>query len=409
MHLVIIGNGGAAVSAIRTIRRFNRDLAITCISSEPVPHYSPILLPYYIEGRIDEFGLFHRSDVLVPDLNTRFIHGTAAIGVNTTRTSVMLEDGTCIRYDVLLIATGASPVVPPIPGCDDVDAFVLRTLADARRIRECNSRHTVIIGTGPVAVELGIALARRGKRATLVGRSRIMRRIFSPAVSERIAELLARNGVEVVLGQQDIKLEAERVVTAERAIDCDAVVIATGVRPNTGFLADSGITIGDKGGIIVDFRMHTSVPDIYAAGDCVQAPDYLTGKPVINAIWPEAIEQGRIAALNILGMNAVYRGGLPRNVINIFDVPALSVGYLIGEMCTREFSGGWITTYKQNGQVVGLESIGILHQHGYLPIFYKHASYPDWLREAAISMFASFPEPRYSIVGSLLQAVGGDQ
>ncbi len=394
-HLVIIGNGGTAVSAVRTLRASGWRGEITIISREPFAHYSPILLPYYIEGRIEESALFHRGEVLVPDPRIQFIRGTAVIGVDTTGNSVMLEDGTDIHYDVLLIATGASPIVPAIPGHDNVDALVLRTLADARRIRDRDLRHTAIIGTGPVAVELGIALARQGKKVTLIGRSRVMRRIFSPAVAARIAAILTDNGVEVMLGQRDIALEPGWVVTVERAIDCDAVVIATGVRPNTDFLVDSGITIGDKGGIIVDSRMRTAVSGVYAAGDCVQAPDYLTGAPIINAIWPEAVEQGRIAALNILGMDAVYRGGIPRNVINIFDVPVLSVGYLSGDAKREEFPGGWITTYTHEGQVIGMEIIGELHQHGYLPTLYKHASYPDWLREAAVGMFLSSPEPRY--------------
>ena len=248
----------------------------------------------------------------------------------------------------------------------------------------------VIIGAGPVAVELAVALKSRGLKVTIIARSRIMRRLFDPDFSEIIRRIMIRNEVEVLVGQKILEIKGNpvsQVITDQFNIDCDMVIVATGVRPNTDFLKGSGIQLGKNGGIKVNKTIQSSLPDIFAAGDCTEVPDYITGQRRQNAIWPEAVEQGRIAALNIQGEYTEYQGAIQRNVVNIFDVPVLSIGHLEGKRETLLTSGVWRRYTKIEGRIVGTQIIGEIKTCGFMTSVIKKSTHPQWLSDKVFNKY----------------------
>jgi NADPH-dependent 2,4-dienoyl-CoA reductase/sulfur reductase-like enzyme len=300
---------------------------------------------------------------------------------------VRLDDGQDIGYEKLLICMGASPTMPSLPGLERERCFVLRTLADADGMLaelSARSKEIAILGAGPVGVEVAVALKKRGFRVTLIGRSRIMRRLFDPDFSEAIGHILIKEGVTVLLGQniREVRGAPPRgvvVVTDAARIASDMLIVAWGVKPNLDFLRGSGIARGESGGIAVDDKMRTSVDHVYAAGDCVETVDYVTGGRGINAIWPEAVLQGRIAAFNIIGGDAVYPGGVSRNVVNVFGTPVFSAGSLVGDKRTIVTPLSRVRYTVADGRIVGVQVIGEPRRGGIVSPILKRATHPEWL------------------------------
>lgn len=386
MSIVILGAGGAGLSAVKTIVENAPEERLTVVYREDCLPYSPVVLPYYIEGTLSKEDMCLLSGRGMP-AGVDLVQGREVCSIDTAGLKVKLDDGRAIGYEKLLICMGASPTLPALPGLEHGCCFVLRTLADADRILAelpGRSGKVAILGAGPVGVELAVALKKRGLGVSLIGRSRIMRRLFDPDFSEAIGDILSKQGVEVLLGQHVEEVRAARprgavVVTDQVRIACDMLVVAWGVKPNLGFLQGSGIVTGESGGIAVDEHMRTSVERVYAAGDCVETKDYVTGERGINAIWPEAVAQGRIAALNMIGGDVGYSGGVSRNVVNIFGTPVFSAGSLRGEKKTAVTPFGRIRYTFVERRIVGVQIIGEPPRQGILAPILKGATHPDWL------------------------------
>lgn len=329
MKIVIIGGGAAAVSAVETIRSVDAVSEVTVISASR-DICSICLLPYYLSGSIDEGQTMFRDAGFYDDMKVEAIFDKA-LKVVPSRNSVQLAGGGEVQYDQLLIANGASPAIPEVGGLDKEGVFYFNTLDDTKRIAEWSKKasRAAVIGVGFIGVQAAMSLRKRGLNVSILGRrDRVLPRMLNKEMARPAEERLAKNGIDIVLQRQVKELSGgdvvNGVVLSQGKVECDMVVVAAGVQPNIDIVA--GTEVGVNEGILVDENMRTSVGNIYAAGDVVETVEVITGERRINAIWPNAMRQGRIAALNMLGRKCKYEGSENMNVIDIYGLPIVSIG-----------------------------------------------------------------------------------
>ncbi|MFN4219123.1 MAG: NAD(P)/FAD-dependent oxidoreductase [Candidatus Bipolaricaulia bacterium] len=331
---VIIGASAAGSSAAETLRRHDPKAQITVVSDEKITYSKP-LLSYYLAGKLGEEQLFFRP----PDFYERYgiekIHARA-VGIRTEKSTVELSDGQKLAYDKLLLATGAAPRFPKVEGIQRDGVFGLRKLEDAQGIlaRLPKTRRAVVLGGGLVGLKAAAALKERGVAVTvLIDSPHALSQMLDESAARIFEGIFEQNGVAIrtkakpvaVLGTQK-EIEGVQIASGE-VFPCDVIVVGKGVDPSLELL--EGTSIRAEYGVLVDDYLRTSVENIYAAGDVAQARDVLRGEPWINALWPCAVEQGRIAALNMLGTETVYRGSMRMNSVQFFGVPVISAGLAV--------------------------------------------------------------------------------
>lgn len=373
MKIVIIGNGPAAISAAETARGLDGECGIVMISKEAVPFYSPCPLAEYVEASVPREHLFLRDESFYRDKRIATLFGCAAVGIDTAARQVKLENGTRVDYDRLLIASGARAFMPPIPGLADTPGvFTLKTLADAEGIlaRLPQARRAVVIGSGFIGLEAAQGLVRRGLQVTVLeALGQVLPQMLDAEMSALVERRLHEHGVEVLTNcKAEAVLGGAGGITAVRAggreIACDLLVCAAGVRPDLSLAAGSGIATA--AGIVVDEHMQTNVPDVYAAGDIVEAVD-TQGQHRVLPNWPNATNGGRIAALNMMGVKRAYRGLEGINVVRIFDVAVSSFGTHKGERTLRYEEKGVLRKLALNGgRIVGAQMYGDVNRTGLL-------------------------------------------
>jgi NAD(P)H-nitrite reductase large subunit len=321
MKYVIIGAGPAGVRAAETLREEDPDASITLVGGERGEPYARMAIPYILSGRITEEGARQRKTVgHFENLGIRYLNNKAVqVHAGADGGIVDLEDGSRLEYDRLLVATGSSPTLPPISGTDLDGVVTCWTLDDARAIAAKLKPHArvVMVGAGFVAGVCMKSLVESGAHLSVVaGRSgQILRSMMTPIGSRILQRWLENNGVNVITKGRIERIDpGPRLVMDTQVLDADLVILATGVRPNVAFLEGTGAQIDQ--GIVINDRMQTTVPHVYAAGDVAQGRDFSTGEWVVHALQPTATEHGRIAALNMAGKDVPYRGSLSMNVLD---------------------------------------------------------------------------------------------
>ncbi len=335
MKHVIIGNGPSGVVAAETLRKLDPRAEIVLVGDEPEPPYSRMAIPYLLMGNIGEQGTHLRKQ---PDhftnLKIRLVNARAE-KLDTAAKNVKLANGETLPYDRLLIATGSHPVHPPVPGMDLPGVHSCWTLADARQIiaKAKPGVRVVLMGAGFIGCIIMEALAARGVKLTVVEMGdRMVPRMMNEAAGGMIKQWVEQKGVRVytsarieAIGQAD---GANGTLSARLAsgapLAADMIISATGVRPNIDFLQGSGVNT--NAGILVDDRLQTSVPGIYAAGDVTESLGFHSGQPELNAIQPNAVDQARIAALNMAGQAVCFQGSLAVNVLDTLGLISTSFG-----------------------------------------------------------------------------------
>ncbi len=329
-HHVIIGGGPAGMNAIETIRQFDADAPITLVSDEHA--YSRMALPYFLAREIAQGQLDTGSDEYFNRLRVERRIGRRATRVDSGARTLQLDDGAVIGFDTLLIATGSAPTRPPIPGADGRHVHSLWTLADALAVMASSKikrPSVVLVGGGFIGLIILNALRKMGWRLCLVElEGQILPRMLDRRAADAAEAWLRERGVDVYTGCSVRGIEGARKKTVALSdgqnLSANLVILSTGIRPNAGFLAGSGIQVDQ--GVVVDGRMHTSVPGIYAAGDVAQGPDLLGGPPVVHAIQPTAVDHGRIAGANMAGQPRVYGGSLVMNILDVAGLHCASFG-----------------------------------------------------------------------------------
>lgn len=327
---VIVGGGPAAMNALETLRALDAAGSITLVSDEPP--YSRMALPYFLCGNIPEAQLATASGEYFDRLRVDHHVGRRATAVDTSGRTVVLDDGSRVAYDTLLLATGSSPVRPPIPGADSSHVHNLWTLADGKAVLESarvKRPRAVLVGAGFIGLIILNALHKLGWRLAVVEvEAHILPRMLDRRGAEAAAAWLRERGVEIYTGCGVREIGGRRkktlVLTNGQQLEANVVILSTGIRPNVGFLDGSGIRV-DRG-IVVDEKLRTNVPDVYAAGDVAQGPNLLGGPPEIHAIQTTATDHGRVAAANMAGEPRRYPGSLIMNILDIAGLHCASFG-----------------------------------------------------------------------------------
>lgn len=332
-HHVILGAGPAGVIAAETIRKLSPKDDITLIGDEPEAPYSRMAIPYLLMGEIGESGTHLRH---APDhysqRNIKLQQGRAQ-RVDCKGNKVILQDGKTIGYDRLLIATGSSPASPPIPGFQGPGVHACWTLEDARAIMALAKpgARVVQMGAGFIGCIIMEALAERGVKLAVVEMGdRMVPRMMGEAAGQMIKAWCESKKVAVHTGARvdAIERDGQRVskvrLSTGVVLDADLVISATGVKPNIGFLDKSGITCAD--GVLTDCRLETNIKGVYAAGDCAQAYDKFSGESLVSAIQPNAAEQARVAALNMIGHSTELACVTQINVLDTLGLISSSFG-----------------------------------------------------------------------------------
>lgn len=339
MKYLILGNGPTGVIAAETLRQADPAGQIVMAGSENAPPYSRMAIPYLLEGNINESGTYLRKRAGHFESLGITLKSGRAVSLDQDRQRVLFHDGSHEDYDRLLIATGSHPVRPPIPGIDRPQTQTCWTLEDARAIAALTKPGSRVLqlGAGFIGCIIMEALAKRGVDLTVVEMGdRMVPRMMTPTAGGMIKRWVESKGIAVRTsagveridtGTGDAPLNVQ-LSTGEH-LPCDVVIVAAGVAPNVGFLEATGVHVAK--GVIVDSRMETSVPGIYAAGDVAEAPDLFTGAHLVSAIQPNAADQARIAAINMAGGHAQLPGVLAINVLDTLGLISTSFGQWWGD------------------------------------------------------------------------------
>lgn len=333
MRHLIIGSGPAGIVAAETLRKADPAAEITVLCGEGEAPYARMAIPYLLKGDIDETGTHIRKGAdhygkLRVDLVAARAHA-----IDPADRVVVADDGRCFAYDRLLVATGSRPSRERIPGIDLPGVLTCWTLADARALLAGIRPGTRVVqmGAGFVGCIIMEGLLARGADLTILVRSGyVVRRMMNATASGLIRSWCEARGVSILTRTQPKGLrqngDALEVDLGEgRSLTADVYLSVVGVDPNLDFLEGSGVAIGGQG-ILVDDNLETSVPGIYAAGDVAESVDVVNGKRQVNAIQPNAVEQGRIAALNMAGRPARFKGSFVFNVLTTLGLAASSFG-----------------------------------------------------------------------------------
>lgn len=333
MTYVVVGAGPAGVVAAETLKENAPDSDVLLIGGESEPPYSRMAIPYVLIGMIGEDGTYLRKTEGHYDKSgIRYRQGQVS-AVDPANKTLQLADGSSESYDKLLIATGASPIQPPVKGLDLPGVHHCWTLEDARNIAKLADRDepVLLIGAGFIACIILEALIGRGVKLTVVeAQDRMVPRMVDEAAGSLIKRWCEDKGVTVHTSTRvsSISQSADGMlqVTMDNGQSQAArlVVVAAGVASNTDFLDSSGVKLDD--GILVDHSLQSSSPDIYAAGDCAKGPNFLDGGWSVHAIQPTAVDHGRTAALNMLGKDAAFHGSLVMNVLDTAGLITVSFG-----------------------------------------------------------------------------------
>ena len=342
MKVIIIGGVAGGATAAARIRRLDEQAEIIVFERSGHISYANCGLPYYIGGVIEDPGALtlqtpesfysrFRVDMRVHHEVTAIHPGQKTVSVTNLGTGETFEES----YDKLILSPGARPAQPRLPGVGLDKLFTLRTVEDTFRIREyidrSRPRSAVLAGGGFIGLELAENLRELGMEVTIVQRPRQLMPPFDPDMAALIHAEVRKHGVKLALGHT-VEGFSEKdggvdiLLKDEAPLHADMVVLAIGVSPDTGLAKAAGLKLGIRDSIVVNDRMETSVPDIYAVGDAVQVKHFVTGQDVLISLAGPANKQGRIAADNICGGDSRYLGSQGSSAIKVFDLTAASTG-----------------------------------------------------------------------------------
>jgi len=339
-HLLIIGGSDAGISAALRAREVNPAFDVTVVVADRYPNYSICGLPFWLGGQVADWrDLAHRTAGELEQQGITLLLEHTAQAIHPTDRTVTVVDGSGrsrrLSYDRLVIGTGAAPAHPPIKGLDQPGVFFLRTMSEGFALRDYLAARSpasaIVIGGGYIGLEMADALAHRGIQVTLVEYLPSVLATLDPSLGLLVGQELQQHGVTVTtgVGVQEITSRDQHLVVAGSGglnVEADIVLVATGVRPEARLAAAAGVQTGQKGAVVVNQAMETNVPNVYAAGDCVETYHHLLGRNVYLPLGSTAHKQGRIAGENAVGGQASFAGTLGTQVVQVFDLVAARTG-----------------------------------------------------------------------------------
>jgi CoA-dependent NAD(P)H sulfur oxidoreductase len=343
-RLVVVGGGAAGMSAASSARRVAPDLEIVVLEAGGYASYGLCGLPYFVSGVVDRADhllayspAFFRSQRKI-DLH---LHARATRIEPDRHVIHFRENGRerWLTYSSLVVAAGGTPSMPPVAGLDDERVFTVRTLEDAKSLRALLDAgrigRALVVGGGYIGLEMAEALVTRGVEVTVVEQLPGVMANLDPPIAALVEEEVRRHGVDLQLG---VRLDGVRrtqgsleAVIAGRAIPVDTVIVAAGVRAASTVAADAGAATGPAGALLVDDRMRTSLPDVFAAGDCIAAHHRVTDRPAFVPLGPAANKTGRVAGSVAAGGDDRFPGVVGTAVVKVFDLTVARTGLTLAE------------------------------------------------------------------------------
>ncbi len=376
MKVIIIGGIAAGMSAAAKFRRLDKNAEVKVYEKTPIVSFGACGLPYFVGDFFDnEKQMVSRTPEKFKDAGIDISTEHEVLSVNTSnktisvknlKTDEVFED----KYDKLMIATGASAIIPPIKNFNIDNVHTLKSLEDGRvlkeKMRDKSIKKVAIIGAGFIGLEAVEAAKKHNKEVSVFQlEDRILKEVFDKEVTDILEDELKNKGVNLFLNSKVVEFKGsskiEKVVTENEEIDADLVILATGVKPNTKFLQDTQIKMCKNGSIIVDKEGKTSVDDIYSAGDCATVTHLLKPNPEYIPLATVANKFGRIVGENLGGKNVEYEGSLASACIKVLDMEAGRTGLTEAEAnCLGiNFKTAFVTDKNQTDYYPGQEAISI--------------------------------------------------
>jgi phenylglyoxylate dehydrogenase epsilon subunit len=372
---LIVGSSHAGLTALDAIRMNDPDSPLVMATGEAHLPYSPTVLPYVVSGRsvpekvaLRDQGYFERQKVA-------FLMGARLRSLDAASRLAHFEDGRQIRFEKVLLATGAAPILPPIPGLKDVAFHVLRTMDDALSLKSAmgKGQRALVLGAGLIGTHAAENMAEAGMKVTLVeAKGQVLPGYFDTQASGLIENAFKKHGIELVFGRAIKEVKPGKAILADGGeIAFDLLLVATGVRPNLDYLEGSGIKTAS--GILVDELQRTNLGHVWAAGDCAEAKFFQTGASQVAGILPVAVEQGRIAGhamTNDPGVKA-FPGSVSLNTYTFYGQQAISVGQGEAEGAQTvlrfdEDAGTYLKIVIKDDRLVGAASVNLALDPGIL-------------------------------------------
>jgi NADPH-dependent 2,4-dienoyl-CoA reductase/sulfur reductase-like enzyme len=338
MHLVILGGSDAGISAAFRAHELDPSVEITLLLADDYPNFSICGLPYYLSGETPDWrDLAHRKEF--PGIKVLRRHRALEIDAAQRTVSVEHEGAeVAIRYDKLIVATGATPVRPELAGYDLPNVFTLHTMEDSfavhRRLDESSCASAVLIGGGYIGLEMADALRQRGLAVALLSRTATVLPTVDAEIGLLVEEELRRHGVNVFTNVTATQIERQEAPlsrltvgdTTNKTHSADLVIVAAGARPDSTLARRAGAQVGVRDAIVVTRQMRTNLPDVFAAGDCVETYHRLLRRPTYISLGTIAHKQGRVAGENAVGGDRAYAGALGTQSLKVFDLAVVGTG-----------------------------------------------------------------------------------
>lgn len=370
MKIVIIGAGPAGVSAAETFRTYDQQAEMTMLTDEPYQPYSP---PAMADHFINESDLhLWRPKDWAEQTGVRYRSGTRVSSIDPGAHRIQLASGEHADYDRLLIATGAR-LYAPLEGAELPGIYNFKSLTAAEnlvnKVRGGQAGSALIVGAGFIGMEIALLLRELGVNVTQIEMlDQVMATMLDEQTASIALDLMRSHGVDVQLNTKaqafigNGKAEAVRLESG-KTLEADLIIAATGVMPNLEVLKGSGINF--KRGICVDEHLQTNVTDVFAAGDCIESPYRMTGEMYVHAIFPNAVEQGRVAGMNLAGYPVAYEGAERMNSLKHLGLSIMAVGEKQGDRVLHRQDGNQLRTiYLRENRVVGFQLVGEIKNAG---------------------------------------------
>ncbi len=334
MRYVIIGNSAAAVHAIEEIRRMDESGEIVVFSREPYLAYSRPLITEYLFDGVPERKMAYRDAAFYRRHSVDLRLAVEVVKIDRTRKEIVDSKGGVTVYDKLLLTAGGVPFVPPLKGGDRENIFTMMTWDSAKKVKEKlkDIRRAVVLGGGLIGMKTAEGIHEAGVKTTVIELApQILSRILDSGGARLFEDYLQKRGMDIILADTleevlgDGRVSGVRLRSG-REVECDILILAIGVVPNVSIAKEAGLDTNR--GVLVNERMRTSDPDVFAAGDIAESYDLVVDEARVNAIWPLASQQGRVAGANMGGRDESFLGGFPKNSLSLLGLHTISMGHV---------------------------------------------------------------------------------
>lgn len=367
MNYVIIGNSAAAIGCVSGIRTIDKDSSITLISDESHFTYSRPLISYWLKGKVTDDKMYYRNSDFYDKNNCTTLLGKTVEKIDSAAKKVIIDDGSTVEYDKLLVATGSSPFVPPVEGLNGAqNSFTFMTWDSVKAVKDAVNKDSkvVIMGAGLIGLKAAEGLHEVCEDITVVDLAdRILPSILDKTGADFVQKHIEKEGIKFLLNDAATAVKGNTIsLKSGQELSYDVLIVAVGVRPNTGLVKDAGGNVNR--GIVTDNKQQTSLDGVYSAGDCTESFDICSGQNKILALLPNAYMQGEIAGINMAGGDITFDTAMPMNAIGFFGLHMITAGAMEGECVDLVDENNYKKMFFADGLFKGYILIGEISRAG---------------------------------------------